>query len=92
MGLKGPLAEYAKWFLGEKFGSRPAPKLPAMPGNLRGHAEWAADKLQESAMEISGTMRKHQLKLADRQCRMSELSSRIQSLIVHPLHKPLRVA
>ena len=27
-------------------------------------------------------MRKHQLKLADRQCRMAELSGRIQSLIV----------
>ena len=27
-------------------------------------------------------MRKHQLKLADRQCRMSELSARIQSLVV----------
>jgi hypothetical protein len=53
-----------------------------MPSNLRAHAEWAADKLQESPMEISGTMRKHQLNLADRQCRMSELSSRIQSLII----------
>jgi hypothetical protein len=80
--LKGPLMDYGKWFLGEKFGSRPAPNLPSMPANLRAHAEWAADKLQESPMEISGTMRKHQLKLADRQCRMSELSSRIQSLIV----------
>ena len=27
-------------------------------------------------------MRKHQLKLADRQCRMSELSARAQSLVV----------
>jgi hypothetical protein len=27
-------------------------------------------------------MRKHQLKLADRQCRMSELSSRVQDLVV----------
>ena len=27
-------------------------------------------------------MRKHKLKLADRQCRMSELSARIQNLIV----------
>ena len=53
-----------------------------MSANLRAHAEWAADKLQKSSMEISGTMRKHQLKLADRQCRMSELSGRVQSLIV----------
>ena len=33
------------------------------------------------SFEISATMRKHQLKLADRQCRMSELSLRCQDLI-----------
>jgi hypothetical protein len=33
-------------------------------------------------LEISAAMRKHQLKLADRQCRMSELSSRVQKLVV----------
>ena len=27
-------------------------------------------------------MRKHQLRLADRQCRMSELSQRVQDLVV----------
>ena len=31
---------------------------------------------------VSGAMRKHQLKLADRQCRMSELSGQVQHLIV----------
>ena len=61
---------------------RTAPKLPSMSSKLRAHAEWAADQLQRSPLEISGTMRKHQLKLADRQCRMSELSSRIQSLLI----------
>ena len=80
--LKGPLVEYGKWMLQQKFGSRPTPQLPSMPKELREHAEWAADRLQECPLEISGTMRKHQLKLADRQCRMSELSARIQSLIV----------
>ncbi len=34
------------------------------------------------AVEISGTMRKHQLKLADRQCRMAELSQRVQDSVV----------
>ena len=80
--LKGPLWNYGKWFVGEKFRGRPAPKLPSMPGRLRTHAEFAVDQLQRSAMEISTTMRKHQLKLADRQCRMSELSARVQSLII----------
>ena len=53
-----------------------------MPSRLREHAEFAAAGLQNSPLEISGTMRKHQLKLADRQCRMSELSLRIQKLVV----------
>ena len=38
--------------------------------------------LDGSALEISGTMRKHQLALADRQCRMSELSSRVQNAMI----------
>jgi hypothetical protein len=33
------------------------------------------------ALEISGTMSRFQLKLADRQCRMAELSARCQDLI-----------
>ena len=33
------------------------------------------------ALEISGTMSKYQLALADRQCRMAELSLRCQDLI-----------
>ena len=53
-----------------------------MPRELRAHAEFAANHLRKMAGEISGAMRKHQLKLADRQCRMSELSARVQSLVV----------
>jgi hypothetical protein len=53
-----------------------------MPEVLRRHGDFAARKLQRCPLEISGTMRKHQLKLADRQCRMSELSARIQRLVV----------
>ena len=52
-----------------------------MPAALQEHAEFAADFLAGSPLEISGTMRKHQLKLADRQCRMSELSSRLQDAV-----------
>jgi hypothetical protein len=53
-----------------------------MPRELRTHAEFAAKDLRKMAGEISGAMTKHQLRLADRQCRMSELSSRVQSLVV----------
>ncbi len=79
--LKGPMWQYSKWMLGQQL-RRSHTKLPLLPRNLHTHAEFAAHQLRGMAGEISSTMRKHQLKLADRQCRMSELSSRVQSLVV----------
>jgi hypothetical protein len=73
---------YATWYLRRTFRLRQRSRLPEMPGELREHAEFATRHLQHAAHEISGTMRKHQLKLADRQCRMSEISSRVQSLVI----------
>jgi hypothetical protein len=52
-----------------------------MPKELREHAEFACDRLPRMALEISGTMSRFQLKLADRQCRMAELSLRCQDTI-----------
>ena len=60
--------------------SKHAP-LPAMPASLKPHADFAIDKLQDAALNISNTMSKHQLKLADRQCRMSKLSLDVQDMI-----------
>lgn len=80
--LKGAIGPYASWLMGQYVSPIPSPSLPPMPAKLREHAEFAAHELQRRPLEISGAMRKHQLKLADRQCRMSELSSRVQSLIV----------
>lgn len=80
--LKGPLADYAKWFAAQKLRGTAAPALPTMPKYLQAHAEWACEKLQSQPLQISGVMRKHQLKLADRQCRMSELSLRVQRMII----------
>ena len=57
-------------------------ELPEMPYRVKRHAEFAVRELQRVSRKISGSMRKHQLKLADRQCTMSLLSQRIQSLIV----------
>ncbi len=79
--LKGAILPYARWLLAEKLRGHPLPQLPAMPQALKAHAEFAIDRLQRMPLEISGTMSKYQLALADRQCRMSELSSRVQDLI-----------
>ncbi len=80
--LKRPLWNYAKWYAGWKLLPTHRPDLPPLPGDLRHHAEFATHHLLRIAGEITGTMRKHQLKLADRQCRMAELSSRVQLLVV----------
>jgi alkylation response protein AidB-like acyl-CoA dehydrogenase len=80
--LKDAVLPYGKWLISEKFRWHSKPKLPSMPAALKEHAEFAAAGLQRSPLEISQTMSKHQLALADRQCRMSELSSRVQDLVI----------
>ena len=80
--LRKAFAPYAKWLAGETLRPKPRPELPRMPESLRAHAEFATTRLQAAPYEISyKTMSKHQLGLADRQCRMSELSQRLQDLV-----------
>ena len=79
--LKGPLWAYFKWYMAQKSLPKGEAHLPKLPDALKAHAAWAIDQLQRSGLEISQTMRKHQLKLADRQCRMSELSLRVQKML-----------
>lgn len=79
--LKGPLMHYGKWLTSRSF-HRAHYQLPEMPSRLEDHARFASTWLQKSALEISQMMRKFQLKLADRQCRMAELSGRVQLAVV----------
>jgi hypothetical protein len=79
--LKGVLLPYMKWTMARRLTRVASAQLPQMPKPLREHAEYACDRLQRMALEISNTMSKFQLKLADRQCRMAELSQRCQDLI-----------
>jgi hypothetical protein len=81
--LRKALVPYARWWVGERAGGWTRPQIDHdMPSRLKAHAEFAAAALQGSRLEVSDVMRKHQLKLADRQCRMAELSQRIQDLVV----------
>jgi hypothetical protein len=79
--LKGVALPYLKWVAARRLMPHAAARLPDMPKNLREHAEFACERLQRMALEISSTMSRFQLKLADRQCRMAELSQRCQDLI-----------
>jgi len=80
--LKDALWPYLKWMTSQKIRSISTPDVSSLPSAQKIHAEFACDQLQRMPLEISGTMSKHQLKLVDRQCRMSELSQRVQDLIV----------
>jgi acyl-CoA dehydrogenase len=80
--LRSALVPYAKWRMGEAVTPLSHPDFPGIPPALAEHAKYAAAGLQRSRLEISGVMTRHQLKLADRQCRMAELSQRVQDLVV----------
>jgi alkylation response protein AidB-like acyl-CoA dehydrogenase len=80
--LRGELGAYAKWSLAQRFMARDRQHVPGMNPRLAEHIAFAQDLCQKHARELSGAMSKHQLKLADRQCRMAELSQRVQDTIV----------
>jgi len=80
--LRAEIAPYLRWLAAERLRRPSPPALPPMPSSLRAHAEFAAHFLQRSPLVIDGVLRKHQLALADRQCRMSHLSQRIQDAVV----------
>jgi acyl-CoA dehydrogenase len=80
--LRNALVPYAGWWIGEHAALLSGAPTLDLPAPFRNHAKFAASALRSSRLEISGVMRKHQLRLADRQCRMAELSQRLQDLIV----------
>jgi alkylation response protein AidB-like acyl-CoA dehydrogenase len=93
--LRKAVGPYLRWWADEaRAGSRRPALARALHGDdsklrlsptgssLLSHAQFAADALHRARFEISGVMRTHQLRLADRQCRMAELSRRLQDLVV----------
>jgi hypothetical protein len=80
--LRKAIVPYAKWRISQGIGGWRRPSLPELPPALAEHARYAAEALQVSRLEVSAVMKKHQLKLADRQCRMAELSQRLQDMVV----------
>lgn len=58
------------------------PSLPRMPVPLLRHAQMACDQLQAARLEIERARRRPDWDFAGPQCRMAEISGRIQSCIV----------
>jgi alkylation response protein AidB-like acyl-CoA dehydrogenase len=82
--LRSALVPFAKWRVGQMLtpGGRPHLSGLSLPPALAAHAAFAVKSLEHGRLEIADVMTKHQLGLADRQCRMAELSSRLQDLVV----------
>ncbi len=80
--LRKAALPYARWLVSQWTIPIPRPVLPSMPPALKEQAEFACERLQSARLELSDLLRRYQLRLADRQCRMSELSARIQKLVV----------
>ena len=72
---------YAGWVTRNTLLPTPPVNVRHLPSRLTSHAQFAIKNLQRSRLEISKLMRRYQLKLPDRQCRMSILSRKIQHLI-----------
>jgi hypothetical protein len=73
---------YAKWRVGQSLSSGRRANFPRLPAPLGDHAQFASKALAQSRLQIDSLMTKFQLKLADRQCAIADLSQRIQGLIV----------
>jgi alkylation response protein AidB-like acyl-CoA dehydrogenase len=83
--LRQPMFDYARWYAGRRLSNTTWVGVRRLANSssdsLRDHVRDAQDFLSGAGLRISGTMRRFQLKLADRQCRMSALSSSVQNAV-----------
>jgi alkylation response protein AidB-like acyl-CoA dehydrogenase len=80
--VSGLTLAHLTWRLQSWVTPRTVTPLPGMPERLGRHAKWACDRLRDCRMEIWRAARRWPWTLADRQCRMAEISQRVRSLVV----------
>lgn len=79
--LRNEMGHYGRWMMGRWFLGRDRQPVSGMDSRLQAHVDFALEGFQKSGDELSAAMRKHQLKLPDRQCRVAELSQRVQDRV-----------
>ncbi len=87
--LREPLLAYARWYAAQRMLPSRWSEVPGLTGTLARHVAFAQTQLSQARVAISDVMRTHQLRLADRQCRMSAISSLVQdavTILVTSLH------
>jgi len=80
--LRNELVPYAFWWMGKQLEGVDSHEIPGMSQELKAHVDFALEFLSDTPLELSQAMVKHQLKLADRQCRIAEMSQRAQDAII----------
>ena len=80
--LRSALVPFGTWRIGQMLTPSSRPNFNGVAPSLAAHAEFAVGGLERGRLEIADDMTKHQLRLADRQCRMAELSQRLQDMVV----------
>ncbi|MFO0928231.1 MAG: hypothetical protein U0736_14530 [Gemmataceae bacterium] len=81
LGVAQELGAYARWKAHQAFVPRDRQRPAGVDRRLQPHVDLAIGLFARHRKEITATMVKHQLKLADRQCRMAELSHRVQDTL-----------
>ncbi len=87
--LREPLVAYGRWYASQRLMPSRWSEIPGLAQPLLGHVKFAQGQLSQARVAISDLMRTHQLKLADRQCRMSAISALVQdavTILVTSLH------
>lgn len=79
--LRNELMKYSFWYLGQLCSGKDNRHFEGMDPRLNEHINFALAELHESPLELSGNMVTHQLKLPDRQCRIADMSQRVQDII-----------
>jgi alkylation response protein AidB-like acyl-CoA dehydrogenase len=97
--LRRELGSYGRWYANRLLLGRDRQQITGMDARLADHLGFALALCQQHAGYLSAALRKHQLKLADRQCRMADLSQRVQDTITmlvtiqwaHGQRKPIAI-
>jgi alkylation response protein AidB-like acyl-CoA dehydrogenase len=79
--LRKELGAYAGWVFRQKAAGRDRQSVPGMDSRLSAHVDFALEQFGRERLDVSETMVKHQMKLVDRQCRIAELSQRVQDTV-----------
>jgi alkylation response protein AidB-like acyl-CoA dehydrogenase len=79
--VRKQLAPYAKWRIGQLFKRHDRQSVPGMDTRLTGHVDFALRMFGRLRAGVNKAMEKHQLKLADRQCLVADLSQRLQDSV-----------